>query len=53
MRDHYSTVGLDEKLTAVASVHRLVPIGVVSPAGGESGDRSGDRSAGQKKTGEG
>jgi integrase len=52
MRDHYSTVGLDEKHTAVASVHRLVSLGRGGdPA--ESGDRSGDRSVGQKKTGEG
>jgi integrase len=39
MRDHYSTVGIEEKFTAVASVHRLVPLHHV----GESGDRSGDR----------
>ncbi len=45
MRTHYSTVGLDEKLVAVSSVHRLVRL--------ESGDASGDANAGQKKTGEG
>ena len=25
MRAHYSTIGLDEKREAVASVHRLIP----------------------------
>jgi integrase len=45
MRDHYSSVGFDERHAAVASVHRLVPL--------ESGDASGDANAGQKKTGEG
>jgi integrase len=45
MRSHYSTVGLDEKLVAVSSVHRLVRL--------ESGDAGGDASTGQKKTGEG
>ena len=45
MREHYSTVALDEKLVAVSSVHRLVPLG--------SGDAGGDANAEQKKTGEG
>lgn len=40
MREHYSTVALDEKLVAVSSVHRLVPVG--------SGDAGGDENAGQK-----
>lgn len=44
MRTHYSTVGLDEKLVAVSSVHRLVPLG--------SGDEGGDANGGHKKTGE-
>jgi integrase len=44
MRSHYSTVGLDEKLVAVSSVHRLVPLG--------SGDGSGDANGEHKKTGE-
>jgi integrase len=48
MRTHYSTVGLDEKLAAVSSVHRLVRLG-----SGESGDGGGDPDSGQKKTGEG
>jgi integrase len=45
MRDHYSSVGIDEKHMAVASVHRLVPLA--------SGDAGGDAESGQKKTGEG
>ena len=45
MREHYSTVALGEKLVAVSSVHRLVPL--------ESGDAGGDANGGQKKTGEG
>jgi len=45
MRTHYSTVGLDEKLVALSSVHRLVRL--------ESGDASGDANAAQKKTGKG
>jgi len=45
MREHYSTVALDEKLVAVSSVHRLVALG--------SGDAGGDANAEQKKTGEG
>jgi integrase len=45
MRSHYSTVGLDEKLVAVSTVHRLVPVG--------SGDGGGDANAAQKKTGKG
>lgn len=45
MREHYSSVALDEKLVAVASVHRLVALG--------SGDAGGDANAQQKKAGEG
>jgi integrase len=45
MRNHYSTVGLDEKLVAVSSVHRLVPLG--------SGDAGGDACAQKKNAGEG
>jgi len=45
MRTHYSTVGLDEKLVAVSSVHRIVRVG--------SGDAGGDANAEQKKAGEG
>ena len=45
MRNHYSTVGLDEKLAAVSSLHRLVPLG--------SGDAGGDANEGKKKAGEG
>lgn len=45
MRSHYSTVGLDEKLVAVSSVHRLVPLG--------TGDAGGDASAQTKTAGEG
>jgi hypothetical protein len=45
MRNHYSTVGLDEKLVAVSSVHRLVPLG--------SGDAGGGANAAQEKAGEG
>ncbi len=48
MRTHYSTVGLDEKLAAVSSVHRLV-----STASRRGGDGGGDASSEQKKTGEG
>jgi integrase len=48
MRTHYSTVGLDEKLAAVSSVHRLVSLGK-----SESGDGGGDAAPGQKKAGEG
>ena len=45
MRTHYSPVGLDEKLVALSSVHRLVRL--------ESGAASGDANAAQKKTGKG
>jgi integrase len=48
MRTHYSTVGMDEKLVAVSSVHRLVPLG-----SGGSGDGGGDANAAQEKAGEG
>jgi hypothetical protein len=41
MREHYSTVALDEKLLAVSNVHRLVVL------------KSGDANAEQKKAGEG
>lgn len=44
MRNHYSTVGLDEKLVAVSSVHRLVRLG--------SGDAGGDATAQKKSAGE-
>jgi integrase len=43
MREHYSTVGLDEKRAAVANVHLLVAkAGTVADSGG-SGDAGGDR----------
>jgi hypothetical protein len=42
---HYSTAGLDEKLVAVSSVHRLVPLG--------SGDGGGDANLAHEKAGEG
>jgi integrase len=45
MRTHHSTVGLDEKVVAAASVHRIVSLG--------SGDAGGDATAEQKKAGEG
>jgi integrase len=45
MRSHYSTVGIEEKLVAVSSVHRLVPL--------RSGDVGGDANSAQKKAGEG
>jgi integrase len=48
MRTHYSTVGLDEKLAAVSSVHRLVPLG-----NGGSGDGGGDADSAHEKAGEG
>jgi hypothetical protein len=45
MWNHYSTVGLDEKLVAVVSVHRLVPLG--------SGDAGDDANAAKQKAGQG
>jgi integrase len=48
MRTHYSTVGLDEKLAAVSSVHRLVPLGSRG-----SGDGGGDADSAHEKAGEG
>jgi integrase len=48
MRTHYSTVGLDEKLAAVSSVHRLVPLGTSG-----SGDGGGDAHSAHEKAGEG
>jgi integrase len=48
MRTHYSTVGLDEKLAAVSSVHRLVPLGNCG-----SGDGGGDADSAHEKAGEG
>jgi integrase len=43
MREHYSTIGLDEKRAAVVNVHRLVArVGTVADSG-RGGDAGGDR----------
>jgi integrase len=44
MREHYSTVGLDEKRAAVANVHRLVARAGNAADSGGSGDAGGDTS---------
>jgi hypothetical protein len=45
MREHYSSVALDEKRVAGSSVHRLVRA--------RGGDANGDANGAQKKAGEG
>lgn len=42
MREHYSTVGLDEKRAAVASVLRLLPQGESADNGADAGTPAND-----------
>jgi hypothetical protein len=45
MREHYSTVGLDEKRAAVASVLRLLPGGESADNGADAGTPANDTAA--------